>query len=386
MKQADLQLFGFMMRRYVFILVLLVGATMSNASELPMSRNSEFVPAAYSADEPYVSCEMMATRAPGDVTPTYIATSSTGLVIDAALNLLSGNMDLNVTSSVFFRGKNAASMIFDGQGFFLQMPRASAPFLQVAARKRVVLKNIVLKDFSPEHLKLLSAASLVFGDNVYLQLADTVQPISTSWVFDGIGAVVDGRGGSLQLSVADAILVNDAKEVTFKNVRLLGVSSTGTTHRMRCAGPLSNIILDDSTVMINSFFNVTQGSVTARNDVTFKGLRSTFSWTSTGTLRLDPFACLKFDYGTTFSYDAASKTRTNVVFADASSLLYLNNATVYVTRTGLTLAGGSMYCENIVTLASEAQTEAEALILDKSLQAFVPNGSTVEIKGKVVYQ
>lgn len=381
MKQADLQLFGFVMLRYVFITVLFLWAIQSNAADTPVNLSDEHG-AVDGLNEPL---ELIATRT-GVNNVRIVDPSGSGLVIDVASVALSGNMDLSTTSSVFFRGRSATTMTFDGQGFFLQMPRASNPFLQIAARKNVILKNIVLKDFSPEHIRLFTSASIVFGDNVLIQLADSTQRLNSSWVFDGVGSVVDGRGGSLQLNVADAILVNENKDVTFKNIRLMGVSSQDTGHKIRCRGVLSRVILDDATVILDSFFNVVQGNMIARNDVTIKGLGSTLAWTSTGTLRLDSFACLKFDYGTTFSYDAASKTRTNIVMNDVSSLLYLNNATVHATRAGLTLSTGSLYCENIVTFVSEATVEAEALVLDKSLQAFVPNGSTVEIKGKVVYQ
>jgi len=366
MKQADLQHFGFLMHRYVLIVALFVGGACCNAA----------------ADELVSAAAVAAAPAQVIMTP-----SSTGLVVDAALTQLSGNMDLSITSSIFFRGKNATNMTFDGQGFYFQMPRATVPFLQVAARKNVVLKNIVLKDFSQEHLRLFASASCVFGDNVYIQLASSSQALTSAWVFDGSGAIIDGRGGALQLGATDVILINDARDLTLKNIRLLGCSSTGTAHRMRCVGTQSTLILDDSMLMIDSLFNLAQGNVVIRNDVTIKGIAGTLAWTSTGTMQLDPFACLKFDYGSTFSYDSGAKNaRNSFVMSDASSLLYLNNARLHVTRAGLTLSRGSMYFENVVTLASEAQTEAEALVLDKNLQAFVPNGSTIDVKGKVVYQ
>lgn len=374
MKQADLQHFGFLMHRYVLIVALFVGGACCKAA----------------TDELVLAAEVAAAPTPVVIAsaPVIMAPSSKGLVVDAALTQLSGNMDLSTTSSIFFRGKSATTMTFDGQGFYFQMPRASVPFLQVAASKNVVLKNIVLKDFSQEHLKLLTSATCVFGDNVYIELASSSQALTSSWVFDGAGAIVDGRGGALQLGIRDAILINDARDLTFKNIRLLGCSSTGTTHRMRCAGAQSTLIFDDSTLMIDSLFNLTQGNVVIRNDVTIKGVGGTLAWTSAGTLRLDAFACLKFDYGSTFSYDAALSpgARNNFVMSDDSSLLYLNNARLHATRVGMTLARGSMYFENIVTLESEAQTAAEALVLDKSLQAFVPNGSTIDVRGKVVYQ
>ncbi len=361
MRRADLQLFRFLKRTGALVIVLLLGIQICRAADAVASLTTTTV-------------------------AVSMAPSSAGIIVDAALTTFSGNMDLSLTSSVFFRGKNASSMIFDGQGFFMQMPRSGGPFLQVAAGKKVVLRNIVLKDFSPEDLSLQTGASLVFGDNVYLRLSDTTQPLTTSWVFDGNGAVVDGRGGALQLQATDAILVNDTKDVTFKNIRLLGMKSTQTAHRLRCAGASSKIIFDETLLMVDSFLNLTQGNVVMRNNVTVRGLGSTFAWTSAGTMRLDPFACLKFDYGTTFSYDASSKVRTNLVFSDASALLHMNQATLHATRSGLLLSTGSMYFENIVTLESEAQTVAEALVIDKSLQAFVPNGSTVAVKGKVVYQ
>ena len=357
----------------VLLLVTFVPGIRGETSDTPVGRNSYMVPFVLAADVVTRAAPADAASAPVApeapvfaaavvAGPVVIAPSATGLVIDVASVALSGNMDLNLTASVFFRGKNSSTMVFDGQGMFFQMPRTASPFLQVAAGKSVKLQNLVLKDFSPVHIRLAAGASLVFGDNVYIQLADNAAPVTTSFVFDGARSVIDGRGKFLTLGAPDAVLVNDGKDVTFKDMTVLGLRSTGTAHTLRCAGANAQVVFDDAKLVLDSFFNMIRGNVLVRNHVAIKGRGTTFAWTSAGSLAIDSNATLKLDYGTTFSYDSSSRLRTQLIMTDASSLLHVNNATLCATHTGVILSRGSMYFENVVTLSSEASYEAEAIV------------------------
>lgn len=316
----------------------------------------------------------------------WAPTAPAGLVYDAASVVLPSNYDINSTYSIFFRGSTSANIVVDGQGQFLQMARVAAPLLMVGDNKNVRLSNIVLKDFSPAHVRLGRNATLTFGDDVYIQIADNATALSSSWKFDGMNCVIDGCGKSFQLGVADSILLSDWKQLALKDITLLGAGSQPAGSGIRCLGLRSQLVLDDAVVYLDPLWNIAQGNLLIKNSVIFKGRGNMLSWTSRGTLAIDSHACLSFDYGTTFSYDSASGLRTQLIMADASSFLHLNNASLCATHTGLILSGGSVFFENFVTISSEASSEAEAIVFDTSIKAYVPLGATVDVRGKVVYQ
>ena len=155
---------------------------------------------------------------------------------------------------------------------------------------------------------------------------------------------------------------------------------------MRCAGKKSQLTFDDVTVFLDPLFNIKQGNLLIKNNVTIKGRGNMLAWTSAGTLTIDSNACLAFDYGTTFSYDSASGLRTQLVMTDLSSVLCLNNASLCATHTGLILSNGSIFFDNLVTVSSEGSTEAEAIVFDNSVKAYVPLGATIDVRGMVINQ
>jgi hypothetical protein len=319
---------------------------------------------------------------------TQISSTGSNIIINAAANELATSIELSLASTISFNGQNAGSspMVLDGKGLRLSFARVSSPLFIIAPGKTVRLTNIVLKYLSPEHLSLGAGSRLLFGDNVYIQLSDASTALTYSWIFDGVGSVIDGRGKSLRLSVTDALLINDNKDLTLKDMSVFGLKTTGTAHTIRCEGSGSRIFFDDATLYPDIFFNIAQGNATARNTVTVRGKDTKLAWTSLGSFTIDPYSMLKFDYGTTFSYDSPAITRNKFVMTDYSSLLHLNNATFHATRPGLVLAAGSVFLENAVVFSSEGQLEAESLRIDSLLKVYVPLGASLEVRGKVVYQ
>lgn len=313
-----------------------------------------------------------------------VTTTLPGVWFDEALTRLVANYDLTITYSFFFRGSASSNMVVDGRGLFVRMARTDEPLISIPDNKNVRLTNIVLKDFSPNHLKLGRNATLTFGDNVYIQLAENASPLAYPWLFDGMNCVIDGRGRVLKIQEADSLLVSDAKQLCLKDLKLIGAGSDVTTSRLRCAGSRSQLTFDDVTVFLDPLFNIKQGNLLIKNNVSLRGRGNVLAWTSTGTLTIDSFACLSFEHGTTFSYDSASARRDRLVMTDLSSALRFDNASLCATHTGLILSNGSIFFDNLVTVSSEASNEAEAIVFDNSVKAYMPLGTTFDVRGIVV--
>ncbi len=312
------------------------------------------------------------------------APTGAGLIFNAASTTLFSNYDLNVSCSLCFQGSQ--TMVVNGRGMFLRMARVASPLLVVAPNCNVTLTNIVLKDLSPAHILLGKGASLTFGDNVYIQLAENATPLTYSWSFNGQGCVLDGQGKVFHLCAADSLLLNNAMQLSLKDITLVGVGTAGAKSTIRCAGPLAQLTLDDAIVHLSPFFNIQQGNVLVKNNVALKGRGSVLAWTSTGTLTIASNSCLKFDYGTTFSYDSAAASRTQLVMNDLSAFLEFDNATLHTTHTGLIISGGTVFLDNLVTLSSEGSNQAEAIVFDSNFPVYVPLGATLDVYGPVIHQ
>jgi hypothetical protein len=71
---------------------------------------------------------------------------------------------------------------------------------------------------------------------------------------------------------------------------------------------------------------------------------------------------------------------------DITARLYLQGCTLYSTRTGLHLSGGTVIVDDLVTFSSTAQYDAEALRLNANLDLVVRAGAQLEFFGIIKYQ
>jgi hypothetical protein len=74
-------------------------------------------------------------------------------------------------------------------------------------------------------------------------------------------------------------------------------------------------------------------------------------------------ARLKFDLGSTLSYDPSTANRDLFYMPDETSIIHLNNCTVHSTATGLRLTRGTLMLENDVTFSSEGSDPSESISL-----------------------
>ena len=110
----------------------------------------------------------------------------------------------------------------------------------------------------------------------------------------------------------------------------------------------------------------------------------TFAYQSPQNLTIYTDSKLTLDRKLTFSYDSVSASKQKLVMEDESAVLHLNVCTLYSTRTGLQLEGGTVIVEDLVTLRNEAQVEAEAMVFKQTLTVDVLAGATFDLADGLV--
>jgi len=167
------------------------------------------------------------------------------------------------------------------------------------------------------------------------------------------------------------VTTNDA-ELTFENNGAFIVRPGGHLEINRCL--LNGIHSNNLGCMTNNGELVFYGCglwfdrdyTFSRGAISFEGnvLMSTtnaFIYASSRTSTIMPNTIVTFDTDFTFSYDPPGPYRNLLYFADASSMLHLDNTDFRLTRTGLDFTNGTLWFDNNCTLSTQARNNAEGV-------------------------
>jgi WD40 repeat protein len=178
------------------------------------------------------------------------------------------------------------------------------------------------------------------------------------------GLIIDGRGHTLDIQDRAQLFVDQNMTLTLRNM----IIRTGPKSFMRppiqLASLGSKLTLDDVIFDLGADFQFKQGQIFIHDSVAVTGT-SAFIYQSSRPSFITSGATWSFELGTTFSmapvsytdqaYTAGTATTNNfLVFADASSALYLNGCSLQTTFTGLRLSKGMVLFDNRVTINTQA--------------------------------
>ena len=306
------------------------------------------------------------------------------MLLDLRSNSLDKDQALSFNRRMIFRGQRAFGSVLelDGAGFSVQMPRSNSEVIVVPDGKKITLKNLVLRDLSPDHIKLGMNSSLTFGDGVLLQLSEDCVMTST-WRFAG-KVVIDGRYKNLDLASSSSagIIVEQGGALRIINTNISGVCD----QKLSVADDNSSLELMSSVVMLSGNCTVTSGSLVIANDVYLQGAHSCFSFASTGTFVLKYGAHLYVDSDVSLSYDNPQKSRTHLVFEDTSSCMSLHNARLVSGSSGLQLTKGTLFISGTSTLEGQGTKESQALSVSDAFNVKVQVGATLDLVGTIIYE
>jgi len=294
------------------------------------------------------------------------------------------------------------SPTIDGQGWYYHFARDATSLLIIDSSFQATLTNIVLKDFNPQHVETLpSGASLIFKDNVTIELGNDIQfgsnqSTAITWTFQG-NCKIDGKGKIVSLQKGGIVVqdLNGGPSVlTLQDMVLEGLED-GAIQIESCQ---SKIIFKDVTLKLaedfsfsTGFFEV-DGTVEIYSAFDNEYVQFIYDTNCTNSSIIQPSSMLHFDRNVTFSYAPSSPYNQLIELTDKSSVLSLNGATVFATTTGLQLTKGTLLVDYLCTMSSEATTIGEGIIFGDGTLAndlnidVMPGGKITIAQGYVDYK
>ncbi len=321
---------------------------------------------------------------------------------------LTTNFDITESSRLIFENPTAfiRKIELDGRGYTIRLPTTASKYFIMDPNVHVIFKNVVLRGFNPDVIDWASGTKMSFGEGTTLELSC---PINLDRSFSVVGRTcIDGRGARINLLHDDALLVEPHANLIIRNATVIGASG-GPFGRLRVteksAAP-TFITLQDSGLALDENYTFSNGCLGVSSDAKIYGRDKVFSFTSTGSIVIDPNSTLTLDHSITFSYApsiqpwghnhyASSKER--IVFSDPSSTLHLNGCTLYSTHTGIRLKDGRILVQDDVQFISVAgidegpyghgaAQDGEEIEIFDSVQIKILSGSVLSINGKVRYR
>lgn len=211
--------------------------------------------------------------------------------------------------------------------------------------------------------------------------------VSGSVTFCG-ECMVDGNGKRILLGEDGCLLIDSRSTVTFKDIYIDGIAEG----KICCLDDSSEITLDDVRWIQDGDYSFTKGSIRFFNNVDFAGSH-TFFYQSCQTSTVDThsfwniFQGLRLSIGRSGGLDSPEP----LYFADATSVMKLENCCLSVTSSGMRLTRGLMILDRGVEMEVHSTDSSHGLIVgDGSLEndmefRFHPGARVLFSKGHIVY-
>jgi hypothetical protein len=346
-----------------------------------------------------------------------------GVVITSTPYEMTGNIDTGVGREIFIQKNGAPSLasIIDGQGYYIHFPSAyvsgSDQPIVLESDTTLEFRDVVLKDFDPDYIKLgASNSSVTFGDDVVIELARN-QDLTVSWSFVG-NATIDGQGSALNLNTPNAITVAAGKTLTLKDVIITGLQN-GTNlsdyGRIHLHDDTSVLTMKSAQIVLAGDYTFSTGYFNIYEDCGVSGKDQVFTYSSGAQSIIQADATWRFDRNTTLSYEADLRiyppdfawtstsydaSRNRIKLNTTTSRLFLDGCTLWSTHTGIYLDTGVLVVNDKVTLHSAAgveegivgtgsyvtQSSGEEAEFNANLRIEMLSGAVLDIDGQLKYE
>lgn len=167
---------------------------------------------------------------------------------------------------------------------------------------------------------------------------------------------IDGNNNKIYFEKNGAILVDSNSTLTLKNIIFENVSS----NKITCSTNSGTIIFDNVTLRPNANINFSTGKFEIENELKISG-NYTFSYQTDQQSLIHSDATFKLKDGATLSYEPSSNNNNLILFENETAKIYLNEATLHSTTTGIQLINGTLKIKGQCFIDSDATIQAEAI-------------------------
>jgi hypothetical protein len=192
-------------------------------------------------------------------------------------------------------------------------------------------------------------------DNLTMQLSNDLTwraPIGIK----GRCAII-GNNHTIDFDLTGTMIVLPQASLYLKDITLRNFGGT----QLRCLDNTATISLDNVRFIFNSPYFFDAGTLNITNNFEISGTNP-FIYRSTASSIIYARSSWNFDVLSTLSYAPRSNNRQGIQLFDQSSTLAFNNATLYMTTTGLILTKGQLLLDGEVTISSDAISTAQGFM------------------------
>lgn len=202
-------------------------------------------------------------------------------------------------------------------------------------------------------------APLIFNNAKLFFNSDVT--IGSPIIFQG-DCVLNMSSNNLILTASGSIGIAAGATLTIEHAQIKGLSGAN----IHCANSDSTIVLRDVEFQLDDDFTFSSGTLRCKDDVTFSG-EYIFAYQSNQPFSIASKATAWCDFGFTFSYDPLAAGPDRIQFADETSRLALNGATLHATMTGLQLMGGKLLIARDSNVSSEKGISFADTLVDNGI-------------------
>ena len=279
-----------------------------------------------------------------------------------------------------------ATLTLSGRSNIILFANAHEDIVFVAAGSAAKTVDTVLQYFSPSFVNYGAGSALIFGDQTKIVLAKN-EDLNTTWTFEG-NCVLNGEDHILNLKSLGKIVVNKkGSSLLLENLTIQGLVGTN----IRCLDNSCTISFNNVRWLQDSDFSFTTGRFAVVSQLVMTG-SSKFLLNTSKQSNIAADAMLTLESGLTFSYDPRTNQRNLLALDAASSVLFMNGATLASTRTGLQLTKGQLMIDHKNFLrndgavsVSQSITLGDGIAADDVLVRLLPGGNINTLSGQLVY-
>ncbi len=233
---------------------------------------------------------------------------------------------------------NGGILNLDGDLFLADSKRIVGPGRVAVNGHKLTFGSVPLTWFEP--LFFDSASDVELSANVHLE---------SVWSFSGTNILNLNSNILYMDSRVGGIIVQRGSSLLLKT----GILRKVANEKLFCMDNISTITFQDVRLILDSDYTFSLGHFDVLNELKITGTHK-FVYQSTRQSSISVYSELILDRKITFSYDPIGGNNKELIsFEDETSILYLDNATLHTTTTGLKLTKGTMIVDGVCNLSSE---------------------------------
>jgi len=200
---------------------------------------------------------------------------------------------------------------------------------------------------------ILGSEELAFDQPLYFDNGNDIELnsnlyLSSTWTFSGQSNTIRGNGFTIFMNGTGRIVVEHGSSLLIHKVKLEEVGGVDVC----CMDNAATLSMQSVVLCLDEDFTFSLGSLQIKDYLDING-SYTFAFQTAMTSTIQKNSSLTLSQNLTFSYDPFCDRMDLLCFEDSSSRLYMNNATLHITNSGMRLIKGSGIVEGFCKVETE---------------------------------